>query len=131
MRNYYGYFLLLLAIVAGTQLSCDRNDTQFVPPSQQLPANMAPVANAGPDLGSVRTTDSVELKGSGADADGSIVSYRWGITAYYSQQSREVSFSYPAAVVKLASLQEGTYWCRLTVTDNGGLTATDEMVFQV
>ncbi|MFT3980392.1 MAG: PKD domain-containing protein [Ferruginibacter sp.] len=86
------------------------------------PANIAPYANAGPDIILTLPVNSTTLNGSGTDTDGSIVSYSW------------VKISGPAAgnllnpdlaVASLNGLVQGVYQYVLTVTDNGGATATD------
>jgi subtilisin family serine protease/PKD repeat protein len=80
-------------------------------------ANQPPVADAGPDL-SAYTGDTVTFDGSGSDdADGEIVSYDWDF-GDGSPHGTDViaSHVYSAA---------GTYNVTLTVTDNGGLTDTD------
>lgn len=84
--------------------------------------NDPPVANAGPDR-NVVVGEVVTLDGSGSyDADGAISSYDWtfgdggtgsGITTTH-------AYSLP-----------GTYIVVLTVTDNSGLTDTDEAIVTV
>ena len=45
--------------------------------TQQVKVNIAPIANAGSDITTVTSNNSVDLKGNGSDADGSISSYLW------------------------------------------------------
>jgi hypothetical protein len=74
--------------------------------------NRPPVADAGPDLSIILPVDSVELRGSGTDADGIIVSYRW---------------------TKLGGpgLVQGVYVFGLKVTDDGGLSDHDAVMVTV
>lgn len=92
------------------------------------PANMPPVANAGPDRVIVLPTNTVALSGSGTDSDGNIASYEW------SQISGPSSalFSTPNDSNAAANLLVGgRYVFRLKVTDNGGATHTDDIIVDV
>ncbi|MEO7561439.1 MAG: hypothetical protein ABIT07_02535 [Ferruginibacter sp.] len=93
--------------------------------------NELPIAFAGADQAIRLPADSFELRGSGTDADGRIVSYEWGIIAYFSQRGQEAGFNFKTAIVKMNNLPEGTYWCKLTVTDDGGLSASDDVIVTV
>ncbi len=80
--------------------------------------NVAPTANAGADT-SVQVNSPVTLTGSGTDTDGTIASYRW--TENGSVLATTASFSYTPST-------EGTHTLTLTVTDNDGASATDDVV---
>jgi gliding motility-associated-like protein len=86
-------------------------------------ANQPPVANAGPDIALTLPVNSTNLIGSGSDVDGSIASYTWsklsGPTATLSNQS--------TAVLSVQQMIEGVYIFRLTITDNAGATASDDV----
>jgi hypothetical protein len=90
------------------------------------PANQAPTANAGSDQ-TVTDTDNngsqqVTLNGSGSsDSDGSIASYVW----------REGGTQIATGATPNVTLTVGGHTITLTVTDNGGLTATDTVVITV
>lgn len=87
-------------------------------------ANTPPVANAGADRTITLPTSSVALAGSGTDANGSIARYAWTKT------SGPASFAFSNAAIAnptVSSLTAGTYVFRLTVTDNQGATAFDEV----
>lgn len=91
-----------------------------------IQANSPPVANAGPDRTVTATagndTQSVTFDGSGSrDPDGSIVNYQWneGVTPI------------GTGVTPSAVLGVGTHTIILTVTDNGGATASDQVVITV
>ncbi|GGG57060.1 hypothetical protein GCM10011414_28630 [Croceivirga lutea] len=88
--------------------------------------NIMPVASAGTDQQVVDVDDNgaedVVLDGSGSfDPDGSIVSYSW------TENGTEVATGESPTI----SLAVGTHMLTLTVTDNEGATATDEVVVTV
>lgn len=108
----------------------DSRDSIRLP--QPVPtANILPVADAGPDQVITLPADSARLSGKGTDTDGTIVSYHWLITThdYYKGLVTVANSTAPEFSVK--NLKEGIYWCDLTVTDNGGLSAVDQMVLRV
>ena len=115
------YFKLTVRDNSGAQAS----DTMKI---TVLPApNLPPVANAGPDQVITLPVNTTTLSGSGTDSDGTIVSYSWekisGGTA---------TIASPAlAVTAIQALQEGTYYFKLTVRDNGGAQASDTMKITV
>ncbi len=81
-----------------------------------------PIANAGADLYITLPTDSIELRGLGTDADGTIVSYEWTKVSGPSQYAFVNSDN---AIAKAKNLVEGRYGFQLKVTDNSGLSAID------
>ena len=87
-----------------------------------LTCNQPPVANAGVDQ-TVLLGTPVTLSGIGSsDSDGSITSYSWNFGDSTTGTGSTVSHTYANA---------GTYYATLTVTDNGGLTASDTMFVDV
>jgi len=101
-------------------------DTDTVTITVSSPANQPPLADAGPDQ-SVTDSDrngseQVTLDGSGSsDPDGNIVSFVW----------REGGSQIATGVKPIVTLSTGTHLITLTVTDNGGLTATDTVTITV
>jgi K319L-like, PKD domain len=100
--------------------------------SPQAPANVAPVSNAGADQ-SVAEQTTVQLSGSGSDANsGDRLTYAWtqqsGVTVSINNASQaQANFTAPA-------LQNGTpevLVFRLTVTDNRGLSSSDDVTVTV
>ena len=88
------------------------------------PANVPPVANAGADKTITLPTNSVTLAGSGTDANGTISAYSWTKTAGPTQYTiSSTTVSNPT----VSGLVAGTYTFRLTVTDNNGATAFDDV----
>jgi hypothetical protein len=86
------------------------------------PVNIAPVANAGPDITITLPVNSATLSGSGTDPDGTIVLYSWTkITG-----PPAGSITNPAnAVTGLTGLEQGVYRFVLTVRDNSGAYGRD------
>jgi hypothetical protein len=92
------------------------------------PTNMTPTANAGADKSITLPTNTVTLTGSGTDPDGTISSYQW------TQQSGPSTATMTAATtttMNVSALVAGTYVFRLKVTDNGGLSGTDDVTVTV
>jgi hypothetical protein len=89
--------------------------------------NQAPTANAGDDQSITQPASSVTLTGSGTDADGTIASYAW--TKLSGGAATITSPS--SASTTVTGLAQGSYTFRLTVTDNSGATATDDVVVTV
>jgi parallel beta-helix repeat protein len=89
---------------------------------ESLP-NMPPVANAGPDITLTLPDNTVTLVGTGFDSDGTIVGYEW--------KSQSGSIIGTSASVTLAFNLPGQYLYILTVTDNGGMSASDSVVVTV
>ncbi len=86
--------------------------------------NQAPIANAGSNQVITLPINNISLNGSGADVDGTVVSYSW------------IKLSGPASVelvspnsasTQVNNLIQGFYEFELTVMDNDGLTSTDTL----
>lgn len=88
----------------------------------------APVASAGADKAITLPTSSVVLNGSGTDAGGSISGYAW--TQISGPNTAALSGA-GTANLTASSLAQGGYVFRLTVTDNTGLTGTDDAIVTV
>jgi hypothetical protein len=87
-------------------------------------ANQSPSANAGADQSIVLPASSVSLSGSGSDADGWIATYSWTKISGPAGSS----FTAPSsASTTVNGLVQGFYTFRLTVTDNQGATASDDV----
>ncbi len=91
------------------------------------PANIPPVANAGPDQNITLPDNKVTLSGSGNDVDGTIVGYAWRQIA--GPADKLTSLYTPVTVVD--ALVEGSYKFELTVTDNKGATGKDTVAVEV
>jgi hypothetical protein len=90
--------------------------------------NQSPIASAGQDQTITLPTSMATLNGSGSDADGSIASYAWSKVSGPSQGNIASPSSASTSVTGLA---EGSYTFRLTVRDNDGATAFDDVVVSV
>ena len=103
----------------------DETTVTVSPPATNLP----PAANAGPDQ-SVAAGAAVTLSGSGSDPDGSVTGYAWTQTAgstvtLSGASTATATFTAPAVTTRT------TLTFRLTVTDDGGATGTDEATVTV
>jgi len=86
--------------------------------------NALPVANAGADAKITLPIDSVTLKGSATDKDGTIASYQWKMV---SAPQGYLFTAAGTAIQKLTSLIEGSYLFELTVKDNKGGIGKDSV----
>jgi len=85
-------------------------------------ANQAPISNAGLDRNAY-VYDTLEFDGSGSyDPDGNIASYNWDFGDGTNANGVTVSHVYP---------ENGVYIITLIVTDNGGLTASDQAIVTI
>lgn len=93
----------------------------------QVVSNALPTVNAGADKAITLPTATVSLTGTASDSDGSIASYSW------TKQSGGAATLTNATTATLtaSALVAGTYTFRLTVTDNAGATAYDDVVVTV
>ena len=119
-----GIYVFRLTVTDNNGATASDDITIYV----QAAANKLPQANAGPDQQVTLPDSSITLHGSGTDSDGNIVSYDW------------VKLSGPAGgdlsspttdSTLVTNLQQGTYVYQLTVTDNNGAVATDEVTIDV
>lgn len=88
---------------------------------KDTPKNSVPVANAGNSAEITLPVNSVNLTGSGADADGKIVAYLWSKVS-----GPSAVIENPGAIsTKVSEMKEGSYLFQLMVTDNEGATGVD------
>ncbi|MEO1053269.1 MAG: PKD domain-containing protein [Bacteroidota bacterium] len=90
-------------------------------------ASNVPIANAGNDINLFLPTNSTNLMGSGSVVGGTIVSYAWSKLS--GPAVTLTNANQPTATA--SNLVEGTYTFELTVTDNNGLSDSDEVVVTV
>ncbi|MEO8109629.1 MAG: PKD domain-containing protein [Ginsengibacter sp.] len=89
------------------------------------PVNQPPVANAGSNLVIQQPLSQVFLDGGQSnDPDGTIVSYKWSLVSGPSGSTFKTSTK---DTTTLVLTNAGTYTVRLTVTDNGGLSASNDI----
>jgi hypothetical protein len=86
-------------------------------------ANLPPVANAGADQSITLPINSINLSGYGTDADGTVISYQWTKTNGPNATLNNNNTS----ILNVSNLTSGTYSFKLTVTDNLGATAFDDV----
>lgn len=85
--------------------------------------NQAPVVHAGADQTITLPVNQVTLTGTASDADGSITSYSWAQSSGPAATLGAVS----TPSLSVSDLVAGVYSFTLTVTDNKGATATDQV----
>ncbi|MBC7849309.1 MAG: T9SS type A sorting domain-containing protein [Chitinophagaceae bacterium] len=101
------------------------NGTGGTPPA----GTYAPIAKAGPNFSITLPTNNISLNGySSYDPDGQIVGFNWSKISGPTQFSIN---SASAASTTITNLAQGTYWFKLTVTDNSGATGGDTVVVTV
>ena len=104
-------------------------DTDDVLVTVNTAANQAPIANAGSNRAITLPTNSTSLSGAASsDADGTIAGYQWQQVTGPSASTLSATNT---AGITVSNLQAGVYTYRLTVTDNDGATATDEVTVTV
>src|SRR5690606_16946107 len=91
------------------------------------PANQNPIVSAGSNQTITLPTNSVTLRGTASDPDGSIVSYRWSKVSGPSGGSTSAT----SATTTVTGLTEGSYVYNLKVTDNKGATASANVTVTV
>ena len=108
-------------------IRCVRTGGSTTPPPPPPPPpagdNVPPTADAGPDK-TVQVNTPATIIGSGSDSDGAIVSYQWTRKSDGSVWSND-----EILVFTPSGTSPKTFV--LTVTDDGGATATDEMILTV
>ena len=100
------------------------DDIQVTVNAAAPPPNQKPTANAGSDVSITLPTNTTKLNGSGTDPDGTIASYSWTMVSGPAGGSIQSSTT---ASTDVNSLATGIYVFRLTVTDDKGATATDDI----
>ncbi|HEY0068085.1 MAG TPA: carbohydrate-binding protein, partial [Flavisolibacter sp.] len=92
------------------------------------PTNQLPTVTAGIDQTITLPANSVQLGGSATDPDGTIAAYAWSKVS----GPAEGSFNSTTGTnPTFSGLVQGTYTLKLTVTDNSGATASDDVVITV
>ena len=119
----YSFSLLVTDNKGNTDL-----DTVLVNVAPPVPVNKPPVANAGIDGIVSFPENTFTLTGSGNDPDGTISSYTW---VMLSGPAIPVLVDFNKAIAQARDLIPGTYVFRLTVTDEKGATAFDDVQVKV
>ena len=102
---------------------------QVIVTVMNAPDNQRPIVDAGTDLSILFPETAVTITGKATDEDGKIVSYKWIQTSGPATAAIDGAAT---ATLKASQLtKEGDYTFQLTVTDNGGATAADEVTVTV
>jgi hypothetical protein len=112
-------FQLLVTDALGTTATATAQVT--VNPAPIVPG--PPSANAGSDQTITLPASSATLTGSGSETNGTIVSYQW---TQISGPSTATITTAGQAQTTVTGLVQGVYVFQLKVTDNSGVTATDQ-----
>ena len=121
------FFLFLIPLLSLTLISCGGSSDNGGG-SNPLPANQAPIANAGEDK-TVDEGNTITLSGSGTDSDGSISSYSWTQTS-----GESVTINNPtsnSASFDITTTTKVTLAFQLRVTDDDGATGNDTVNFTI
>jgi hypothetical protein len=116
-----GSYVVQLIVNDGTVNSAP--DSVTVTAGETPPTNTPPTADAGPDK-TVQVNHTVTITGSGSDSDGSIVAYQWIKQSTGQLLATTPTFDFTPTGTRTKILV-------LTVTDDDGETASDEMVLTV
>jgi len=81
-------------------------------------SNLPPTADAGRDISNQKRGVPISFHGSGNDSDGIIVMYQWNFGDGTTALGRNVTHAYTLS---------GNFTVTLTITDDGGLTASDTL----
>ncbi|NLA75727.1 MAG: hypothetical protein GX846_09720, partial [Deltaproteobacteria bacterium] len=96
-----------------------------------MPANMAPIANAGPDQ-NVEEGEVVTLNGSNSiDPDGIIISYEWKQTSGNMVNLSSCTAAQPTFVAPYTNPEGEALTFELTVIDSQGLKSTDSCIINI
>jgi PKD domain/Secretion system C-terminal sorting domain len=98
--------------------------TVTVKPAIVPPANQPPQANAGPNQIITLPVNTVTFTGTGTDPDGTVAGYSWTLVSGPAGSSIATPGQAQTAINNLV---QGTYTFQLSVTDNQGATATDQV----
>lgn len=89
--------------------------------------NQPPIVNAGPNQTITLPLNSINLTGTASDPDGSISSSLWSKISGPSATLTNTN----TLTLSISDLVQGTYLFRLSVTDNGGLSAQSDVTINV
>ena len=84
--------------------------------------NLPPIVSAGPDINLQLPANQVSITGTASDSDGTIKSTTWSQVS-----GPTATLNVIANTLELTNLLEGTYLFRFNATDNGDVTASDDV----
>ena len=94
-------------------------------------ANIVPVPRGGDDTKQLRVGQAIQLDGTrSTDANGQLLSYQWTLTKKPSGSTASLNGA-TSPRPTLTADKKGAYTFTLGVTDPGGLSATDTIVYKI
>jgi gliding motility-associated-like protein len=120
-----GIYTFRLTVTDNNGATGSSNVTLTVNPAA---VNQPPVADAGMNQSLTLPTSSTIFNGTASDPDGSIATYQW---SKISGPAAAVLTNASTPSLTISSLVQGTYLLRFTVTDNGGLSISDDVTLNV
>jgi hypothetical protein len=114
---------ILSGTVSYTYPSSTTTTTYYKVANGSTPVNLPPTASAGGSQTITLPVNSITLSGTASDSDGTIVNVLWSKTSGGSA----LIVSPTTLNTSVNNLTVGNYTFRLTVTDNGGATATSSV----
>lgn len=116
-------------VVTDNNGATDDDMVEIIVSAAPPPPNVAPVAKAGDDIIIQLPTSAVSLNGSASfDPDGVISAYSWN---RISGPTGITIVNATTATADVVGMQAGEYIFELTVTDNSGATASDQIKITV
>jgi gliding motility-associated-like protein len=120
-----GVYTFRLTVTDNNGATGSANVTLTVNPAA---VNQPPVAEAGANQSITLPTNSTIFNGTASDPDGSIATYLW---SKISGPAAGVLTNASTPSLTISSVVQGTYVLRFTVTDNGGLSISDNVTLNV
>jgi hypothetical protein len=117
---------IALTVTVTDNLGATATDQMTIQVTASTP-NVAPNVNAGADVNITLPVSQVTLTANASDTDGTIATYAWTMTSGPGATLSNASTS----SLSVANLVAGTYTFSVTVSDNKGATASDQVTVVV
>ncbi|MBC7753653.1 MAG: hypothetical protein H7Z71_05410 [Moraxellaceae bacterium] len=129
MKNVYQcLFLFLLGISLSCTKATESQLSALDPTSSNPTINSAPTVSLGADKIFRLPINSAVLAATASDTDGTIANYSW---SQISGPNNAIFENSNVSSKTFSGLIQGTYTLRVSVTDNRGAVATDELIMTV
>ena len=127
---YVRLLVLILCVTSCTKVSSSSpagTESESAAPVKVI-QNLIPTVSLGSDKTIQLPTNSIVLTAAAVDSDGTIVNYSW---SQVSGPSAATLISANTSTKMFSNLIQGNYTFRVTVTDNAGATALDDIIVVV